>query len=843
MASLGSQIGQFIERTRMERRLRDEEALYHSLVETLPLNIFRKDREGRFTFGNSRFLHELGRSLDQIRGLTDFDFYPRELAEKYRADDLLVMQTGELFEATEEHVRPEGHKIYVQVLKTPVFDARGDVVGTQAIFWDVTDRKRAEEALHRAREAAEAASRAKSTFLANMSHEIRTPMGAIIGMTELVLDTPLTAEQRDYLDIVRKSADALLGIINDILDFSKIEADKMDLDRIPFNLREHLGDTLSTLALPAHQKGLELACRVAPEVPSAVLGDPNRLRQILVNLIGNAIKFTDSGEVVLEVAKVLSTDDTAGTDKKAKDRQALTDFGGSNLPNTVSSSSVPSVSSVDQLSFSVRDTGIGIPEDKQRMIFDPFSQVDAGTTRRYEGTGLGLAISARLVEMMGGRMTVESTPSRGSIFRFTVSLERASSPPARPVNPERVRGLAVLVVDDNATNRRILEETLTGWEMRPTCVAGGPQALEALEQAHAAGAPFALILLDAQMPVMDGFMLAERIQQRPELAAVATVMMLSSAGQPGNMVRRRELGIATHLIKPVKQAELWKAMLAALGEGDLDRSQRTSARSAGPEATSLPVPAGLRLLLAEDNAFNQKLALGLLGKEGHTVVVVNNGAEALAALEKESFDIVLMDVQMPEMDGFQATAAIRQREAGSGRHMPILAMTAYAMKGDRERCLAAGMDGYVSKPIRARELFAAVAAALRGGPPPSASLGSELPVRLDAPDWPAALERVGGDKALLIELVRLFLQECPGWLRELRRGLEAGDATVLKRVAHNLKSCLGNFGARAAFERALHLETLGREGNLAGAEQACRALEQSLERLRPALAAFASPSK
>jgi len=820
VASLGSQIGQFIERTRMERRLRDEEALYHSLVETLPLNIFRKDREGRFTFGNSRFLHELGRTLDEVHGKTDFDFYPRELAEKYRADDLRVMQTEELFEATEEHVRSEGHKIYVQVLKTPVYDARGEVVGTQAIFWDVTDRKRAEEALHRAREAAEAASRAKSTFLANMSHEIRTPMGAIIGMTELVLDTPLTAEQRDYLEIVRKSADALLGIINDILDFSKIEADKMDLDRVPFDLREQLGDTLSTLALPAHQKGLELACRVAPEVPSAVLGDPNRLRQVLVNLIGNAIKFTESGEVVVEVKKW--------------DQQDTEDF-----EDRASVSPLSSTSSTSHLLFSVRDTGIGIPPDKQRMIFDPFSQVDAGTTRRYEGTGLGLAISSRLVEMMGGRLTVDSAAAGGSTFRFTVALERASSPPARPVNPERVRGLSVLVVDDNATNRRILEETLTGWEMRPTCVAGGQQALEALERAHAAGEPFALVLLDAQMPGMDGFMLAERIQQRPELAAVATVMMLSSAGQPGSMARRRELGIATHLIKPVKQAELWKAILAALGEGEAERASQGAKSGSTEGVREAPSCAALRILLAEDNPFNQKLAQGLLGKEGHTIIVANNGAEALIALEKDSFDIVLMDVQMPGMDGFQATAAIRQREAGTGRHMPILAMTAYAMKGDRERCLAAGMDGYVSKPIRARELFAALAAAVRGAPPPAPSVGSEPLARAEAPDWTAALERVGGDRALLGELVRLFLQECPGWVRELRRGLEAGDAAALKRVAHNLKSCMGNFGARAAFERALRLETLGRDGNLAGADEACRALEQSLERLRPALAAFA----
>jgi PAS domain S-box-containing protein len=814
-------------RKEMERRLRDEEALYHSLVETLPLNMFRKDREGRFTFGNSRFLQELGKSLNEIRGKTDYDFYPRALAEKYRADDVRVMEREELFEATEEHVVPGGEKMYVQVLKTPVYDAHKRVVGTQAIFWDVTDRKRAEEALLRAREAAEVASRAKSTFLANMSHEIRTPMGAIIGMTELVLDTPLTQEQRDYLEIVRKSADALLAVINDILDFSKIEADKMDLDRVPFDLRELIGDTLSTLALRAHQKGLELAGHVTPDVPPAVLGDPNRLRQVLVNLLGNAIKFTEKGEVVVEVKRF--TAEGAERTEEKKDRAS-------------SSSSLPSSAlSAVSLVFTVRDTGIGIPPDKQQMIFAPFTQVDGGTTRKYEGAGLGLAISARLVAMMGGRISVTSESGRGSTFRFALPLEPAGAPPARPAQPERLRGLAVLVVDDNATNRRILEETLGGWEMRTTCVAGADEALAALEAAHRAGAPFALVLLDAHMPGTDGFMLAERIQERPELAALATVMMLSSAGQPGSMARRRAAGITTHLTKPVKQAELWKAILAALGEGLAVGVRSVSEEGAEPLAdasdSAAPQHRPLHILLAEDNPFNQKLAQGLLGREGHSLVVVNNGFEAVAALERERFDLVLMDVQMPEMDGFQATQRMRAREAPLGRHTPILALTAYAMKGDRERCLAAGMDGYISKPIRARELFDAIAAAVNATPPPPEA--SEALTPGETPDWEAALERVGGDRDLLVELVRLFLQECPGWLADLRRGLQAGDAGVVQRVAHNLKSCLGNFGVRAGFERAKRVELMGRERSLAGADEACRALELSLERLRPALTAFA----
>jgi CheY-like chemotaxis protein/HPt (histidine-containing phosphotransfer) domain-containing protein len=529
----------------------------------------------------------------------------------------------------------------------------------------------------------------------------------------------------------------------------------------------------------------------------------------------NAIPFTEKGEVVVSVS-----------------------VDGGQKVEASSPSTVHRPPSTVHLLFEVRDTGIGIPADKQRMIFDPFSQVDAGTTRKYDGSGLGLAISSRLVEMMGGRMTVESEPDRGSTFRFTAVLGVADAPPAPPLDPECVRGLPVLVVDDNATNRRILAETLTGWEMRPTCVEGGEQALAALEQAHKAGTPFALVLLDAQMPGLDGFMLAERIKQRPELG-VATVMMLSSAGQPGSMARRRELGIASHLTKPVKQADLWKAILAALGQGEAGRGARTTPRPAAAAPGTRQAP--LRILLAEDNPFNQKLAQGLLGREGHTVVLAHNGAEALAALERDAFDLVLMDVQMPEVDGFQATAAIRRREAGTGRRTPILAMTAYAMKGDRERCLAAGMDGYVSKPVRARELFDAIAAAVGTAPPPALPRGAEPLAPGEAPDWEAALDRVGGDRELLAELVRLFLRQYPVWVGELRSGLAAGDAALLKRAAHNLKSCLGNFGARAAFERALRVEMIGRERNLAGADDACRALEQSLERLRPVLAAFAQP--
>jgi two-component system sensor histidine kinase/response regulator len=650
--------------------LESSEERYRQLVESAQVILWRRNiQTSRFTYVNQEAQALLGYPVGQW--MAEPAFWPNHIHQEDRAlvESCCAKATDEKLPQQFEHRMTQANGGIVW-LKTSVQKVAGnglreELVGVMA---DITERKTAQEA-------AEAANRAKSDFLATMSHEIRTPMNGILGMTDLVLDSDITAEQRDHLGMVKFSAEALLSIINDILDFSKIEARKFDLEDIPFALRETLAETMKNLAFRVHKKGLELVYDVKPEVPELLLGDPGRLRQILINLLGNAIKFTEKGEIAVIVEEEGESSEHATS-----------------------------------LHFSVRDTGLGIPADKQKKIFEAFSQADSSTTRKYGGTGLGLTICSRLVELMNGRIWVESEAGRGSIFHFVVRFAIQSTRGARPapVQPELFRQVPVLVVDDNSTNRQLLHVMLSRWGMRPTAVEGGRFVFEALEFARQAGQPFSMVLLDSHMPEMDGFEVAKQIRDNPELAST-TLLMLTSGGSPGDGARCRELGISAYLTKPLRPAELLEGIGRVLQKLPQQTAPLITQHSLREDRNRA------RILLAEDNPVNQTVAVRMLEKRGYAVVVASNGRAALATLEKDHFDVVLMDIQMPEMDGFEATAAIRAKEKISGTHIPIIAMTAHAMKSDEQRCLAAGMDGYVAKPIRIQELLAALELHLPAG--------------------------------------------------------------------------------------------------------------------------------
>ena len=681
------------ERKQMENALRESNEKFHQLADNITDAFWIRSPDMREVhYISPAFERIWGRSAESLyaspQGWSDF-IVPED---RERVVAAFAALTGDAPSLDIEYriVRPDGEIRWVRARGFQVRDAAGQLIRLTGIVTDITERQRAAEALRtsmlalqaeiverkRAEDAAETANRSKSEFLANMSHEIRTPLNGVVGMTELALGTDLSTEQREYLDMVKASGESLLTVINDILDFSKIEAGKLAIDVVPFDLSDSVATTLKLLATRAHVKGLELAYEIRPDVPTALLGDPSRLRQIITNLMGNAIKFTEHGEVVLTVEAETQTDDEA------------------------------------TLRFSVSDTGIGIPQEQQEAIFKPFVQADGSTTRKYGGTGLGLAISTTLVALLGGRIWLESETGKGSTFHFTVrfDLQHASLPAmtSREAQTRKLRDMSVLVVDDNNANRRILEAMLKHWRMKPVLVEGGRAGLAAMQISKTAGKAFPLVLIDSQMPDMDGFSVAEEIKKDPELVG-ATLLMLTSAGRQGDGARCRELGIAAYLTKPVSQTELLEAILAVLGMAsdgpDPDRPQVVTRHSLREGRRRL------RILLAEDNKVNQVVATRLLEKRGHTVVIVGDGREALAALDASSsggFDLLLMDVQMPGMDGFEATRIIREREKASGTHLPIIAMTAHAMKGDEERCLAAGMDGYVSKPFQAEEVFATI---------------------------------------------------------------------------------------------------------------------------------------
>jgi PAS domain S-box-containing protein len=810
-----NQAAAVLQRLNAEEALRESEAMFRGTFENAAVGIVHADLDGRWLRLNETFSAILGYTVEELLRLNWRDLtYPEDVPASIEQLTPLLQGQRRSYSMEKRYVRKDGSVIWGQLDVSLQRDAAGEPAYVIAVVQDITERKRLDAELRQAKEAAEAANRAKDEFLANVSHEIRTPMNAILGMAELALDTPLSAEQREYLSIVMSSAEALLRVINDLLDFAKIEAGKLELDRADFSLRRALGETLRALALRPHRKGLELACRIAPEVPDALVGDPSRLRQVLLNLVGNAIKFTERGEVVVRV-----------------------EAGGEPTP-IEPDPSLPGPGPSQVLHFSVSDTGIGIPREKQETIFQAFEQADNSTTRRYEGTGLGLSISARLVALMGGRLTVESAPGRGSTFRFTAEFGSQPHTPSGPLERPLVdlHGLRVLVVDDNATNRQILEEWLRGWHTEPLAVADGFKALDALWSAVSVGRPFALVLLDARMPGTDGLAVAESIRRSPVLSQ-SRIILLTSDDLRGDLARYRELGIAACAMKPVPQEELLEIIYRVLSRPDpadvaVDRRDLIAAEDP-TAATAAPPARRLRVLVAEDNHFNQQLVEHLLRRRGHEVRVADDGREALAALGQDHLDLMLLDVHMPGCDGFQVIEALRQREQATGGHLPVIALTARAMPSDRERCLKAGMDDFLAKPVGAAELFRVMDRVLAGRPaaePEPTALGRPETL-LDPATLLAACD---DDPTLLRELIEVFQADTPVALARVREAVRERDAPRLREAAHRLRGLLSTFSATAAAEAA-RLEAMGAGSQLDDAAATLDGLADLVRRLGPQL--------
>jgi two-component system sensor histidine kinase/response regulator len=776
--------------------LRDSEGRFRGTFENAAVGIGHRRFDGRFLRVNQKFCTILGYSRDELLQRTGPGItHPDDLAAGVDLAEALLR--GELpgFTLEKRYVRRDGSPVWVDLSVSLQRDGAGKPDYFIGIVQDISNRKRLEEELRRAKEAAEAANRAKDEFLANVSHEIRTPMNAIIGMTELVLDTPLDEGQRQGLKTVKSAADSLLSIINDLLDFSKIEAGKLELVAADFLLRPAVGDTLRALAVRAHKKGLELIYQVDADVPDALIGDAGRLRQVLLNLVGNAVKFTDEGEVEVRV-------DVVGDD-----------------PPTP-----PPAGSVG-LRFTVRDTGIGIPPDQQERIFRAFEQEDTSTTRRYGGTGLGLTIAARLVALMDGTITVDSAPGRGSTFTFTARFGRQPHPseavPALP--PVSLHNLPVLVVDDNDTNRHILAQWLRDWQMDATAVSDGMAAVDALWHRAANGRPYSLVLLDARMPDADGLMVAAMIRERTEFAATR-IILLTSGERPGDPGRYRELRIDAQLLKPVQQDELLETIYGVMSRTKSNAPLLATPASRQMASTALvPAATPLHILVAEDNELSAQVLEQLLVRQGDRVRLASSGREALTLAQQGSFDLLLLDVHMPELDGFQVVRAIRERESTAGGHLPIIALTARSRKEDRERCLAAGMDEFLTKPIRPADLLAAIDRVL-------SAHSSRQSRSWDLLDAPVLLAACGGDPTLLSKMCQTLITRIPAHLAALRDAQRNQDAPRLREAAHKCCGMVSEFSTVAG-DLAGNLEDMAARAQLDKAAPVMEKLENTAHEL------------
>jgi PAS domain S-box-containing protein len=732
-----------------------------------------------------------GRRLDELL------FGPSTNSDSVRGFQHALSHGHELTDDVLEY-RRDGRTFWVECRLIPVHDENGVLTRWIAVQTDITRRRQTEEALLAAKHAAELNSRSKSEFLANMSHEIRTPLNAILGMTELALTTDLNREQRDYLQTVQSSADTLLQLLNDVLDISKIEVGKMEIEDADFNLAELIRETAKALAVRAHEKDLELAAHVPMDLPIYLRGDPTRVRQVLFNLVGNAIKFTEHGEVVVAVEEQWRNDEHVC------------------------------------LHFSVKDTGIGIPRERLQQIFESFTQVDSSISRRYGGTGLGLTISAQLLRLMNGKIWVQSKQGAGSTFHFTLQLKISKRPDSIDLEPTQLQGKTALIVDDNATNRRILEEMLRHWGMKPTLSDAADGALRELEDAAQRNEAFDVVLLDAMMPKVDGFQLAEMIEERNDLKC-GTVMMLSSSDRPTSASRCQVLGIDSYLMKPVSASTLLEAILAALA----DRSDEHSKLDFGPSASRLQQTKlahsptrPLRVLVVDDHQPNRNLAMKILERRGHHCVPADDGDEAIAACAQSAYDVVLMDIQMPGRDGISATRAIRERERSKGGHVPIVALTAHALSGDREECLSVGMDAYLPKPIHARELVALVERVTGVLPESDDKTTQHVACETKAQfDLSAALKRMDGEMDLLKEHIGYVLNDVPQLIERMHEAINQRDNRLLEISGHRLKSLVSSYDHNQARELALTIERMGKTSQFDEAAAA-------LERLQPLIDEF-----